>query len=365
MRHGWLRHGLIFGLFCAALPGATGGAFAETSPHAKVAPQAIDRVIRPGYERLDKAGEAESKAFDALCAKPSEEALIAARQSFGELVQAFGAVEFITFGPIAEGSRRERYLFWPDRRGAAQRQAQIIVNRRNADAATSDLLPRQSVAVQGLTALEYVLFGAGSDSLTSQAGAFRCRYGATIVGNLGQISDAVAEQWRNPNGFAGRLSQPKASDPVFRSPDDALALLLTTAIRGLGDISDTRLSPGLAASDGETPSNLFLFGRSGHDTAMLVADIEGLRALLAQSGLLALKPGLSVSPDTELGAVALTIRSLGPDLGSVVQTKEGRAKLMSALERIEAVQSVLSDELAPALGLRIEAAGTASARATP
>lgn len=359
MRHGAFRHGLILSLLVSTLAGAPGSALAETSPRAAIASQAIEKVIRPGYERLDKAGEAEAKAFDTLCAKPDEAALVAARQSFGELAQAFGAVEFITFGPIAEGSRLERYLFWPDRRGAAQRQAQIIVNRRNADAATSDLLPRQSVAVQGLTALEYVLFGAGSDNLTSQVGAFRCRYGATIVGNLGQISDAVAEQWRNPNGFAGRLTQPKPADPVFRSPDDVLALFLTTAVRGLDEIGDTRLAPGLAASQGETPSNLFLFGRSGHDTAMLVADIEGLRALLAQSGLLALTSALSLSPDTELGAVAVSIRSLGPDLGSVVQTKEGRAKLAAALERIKAVRAVLADELAPALGLRIEAARAA------
>ncbi|WP_062113345.1 imelysin family protein [Aureimonas sp. AU40] len=350
-----MRHSFRASIAACLVLSTGSAALAQTAPAAPtreaVVERAIESVIRPGYERLDKAGEVEAKAFTELCAKPDDAKLKAARQGFADLAQAFGAVEFIRFGPITEGSRFERYLFWPDRRGAAQRQAQIIVNRRDADAATSDLLPRKSVAVQGLTALEYVLFGNGSDALASQAGAFRCRYGATIVGNLGQISDAVAEQWRHPHGINERLTKPKPSDPTYRSTEDSLQELFATAVRGLTAIRELRILPGLNALPGETKTNLFLFGRSDHATAMLVADLDGLRALLADSGLLALKPGTSLDPAQELGAIALSIRALGPDLGQAAGTAEGEAVLRDALARIQTVETVLTNELAPALGL--------------
>lgn len=334
---------------CLAWP--TGGARAEAPTPEAVVERAIVAVIRPGYERLDRAGEAQARAFDALCQKPSADALLTARQGFSELTQAFGAVEFIRFGPMVEGDRFERYLFWPDRRGAAQRQAQIIVNRRDADAATSDLLPRKGAAVQGLTALEYVLFGAGSDALASAAGAFRCGYGATITGNLGQISDAVAEQWRGPHGISERLLNPKPSDPAYRSTKDSLSALLTVATEGLKTIREERIRPGLDAPNEATAANLFLFGRSGQATAMLAADLDGIRTLLADSGLLDLKPDTSLSPTQELGAIIVALRALGPDLGDVSETAKGEATLKETLARIETVEAVLSREIAPALGL--------------
>lgn len=335
---------------------ASAGHAAPLTPEASVSREAvvqraIESVIRPGYEQLDKAGEAEAKNFAALCAKPSAEALREAREGFASFSEAFGAVEFIRFGPIMEGERFDRFLFWPDRREATQRQAQIIVNRRDVDATTSDLLPRKSAAVQGLTALEYVLFGRGSDMLADRSGAFRCRYGATIVDNLGQISDAVAEQWRDPHGISERLLKPNPSDPRFRSEADALKAILDAAISGLQTIREERILPGLNARDGATAANLFLFGRSGHATAMLAADLGGLRVLLEESGLLDLASAPAPSPSAELGAIALSLRTLGPELGDVSETLKGEAVLREALVRIEAVELSLRTDVALGLGL--------------
>ena len=119
-------------------------------------------------------------------------------------------------------------------------------------------------------------------------------------------------------------------------------------------IREERIVPGLDARDGATAANLFLFGRSGHATAMLAADLGGIRALLEGSGLLDLASAPAPSPGAELGAIALSLRTLGPELGDVSETSKGDAVLREALARIEAVEQSLRTEVALALGLPAE-----------
>jgi predicted lipoprotein len=70
----------------------------------------------------------------------------------------------IRFGPVTEENRLERILFWPDRKGIGLKQVQAAIAGEDATAADPQTLPGKSVAMQGLGALEFVLFGTGSDS---------------------------------------------------------------------------------------------------------------------------------------------------------------------------------------------------------
>ena len=103
-----------------------------------------------------------STAEQALCAAPSQQALDAARQSFGETVDAWSAIEIIRFGPVTEENRLERMLFWPDRKGTGLKQVQAALAAKDATATDAGSLASKSVAMQGLGALEFVLFGTGA-----------------------------------------------------------------------------------------------------------------------------------------------------------------------------------------------------------
>ena len=76
--------------------------------------------------------------------------------------------------------------------------------------------------------------------------------------------------------------------------------------------------------------------------------------LLEESGLLDLASAPTPSPSAELGAIALSLRTLGPELGDVSETSKGEAVLREALVRIEAVELSLRTDVALGLGLAAE-----------
>jgi membrane protein implicated in regulation of membrane protease activity len=116
-------------------------------------------------------------------------------------VAAYGKVDFLRIGPLMEDNRADRLLFWPDRRGIGLKQVQAILAEE--DPAATDLagLQAKSVAVQGLGALEFVLFGTGAESLTSIEGSFRCAYGQTIAGNIAGMAKEMVAGWYVPGGY--------------------------------------------------------------------------------------------------------------------------------------------------------------------
>src|SRR6185312_7981565 len=102
-------------------------------------------------------------------------------------------------------------FFWPDPKGLGLKQIQDILAKRDASVTEPDQLAGKSVALQGLPALEYLLYGDGSESLTEgnrvvdgqeplpqldSAGDFRCSFALSIATNLERIARSVVEGWR-------------------------------------------------------------------------------------------------------------------------------------------------------------------------
>ncbi|RYE88254.1 MAG: peptidase M75, Imelysin, partial [Hyphomicrobiales bacterium] len=125
--------------------------------------KAVDSFIRPAFAQLAGRTVGLEKDIANLCEAPSATLLELTRQQFGKVVLAYSRVEFLRFGPLTEDSRAERMLFWPDRKGIALRQVQAMLAKHDETATRLAELRGKSIAVQGLGALEYVLFGDGAE----------------------------------------------------------------------------------------------------------------------------------------------------------------------------------------------------------
>ena len=183
-------------------------AAAEKKPSAIIG-QAIDGFIRPGYRDFHRATTDLTTTTQALCTAPSQEALDSARKAFGDAVDAWSTIEIIRFGPVTEQNRLERVLFWPDRKGTGLKQVQAALAAKDPSATDAAQLAGKSVAMQGLGALEFVLFGAGADALSGEGDAYRCAYGSAIAANLDGIitTDRARRRLRGvsrPNRIAHR-----------------------------------------------------------------------------------------------------------------------------------------------------------------
>ncbi len=321
-----------------------------------VVTRAVDEVIRPGYRALRASAAGAADAIGRLCETPSGSVLEEARGGFRSLAAAFARVEFVRFGPAAEDNRLERFLFWPDRRGIALRQIQAALADETATVPDAAEMRGRSVAVQGLPALEYVLFGTGAETLADPGGRRRCLFGKAIADNLTGIAGEIAAGWDASDGISRRLAEPNPADPDYRTVDDALGEVLATVTHGLEAVRDLRLRPALGEGPDAARPALLLLQRSGAERLTLLADVRGLGAILEGSGLLALLPEASrwVGPSIQLEfetADAILSRLADP-LSETIATEEGHSALATVALTLAGVQSTLATEVAPALGLR-------------
>lgn len=245
--------------------------------------RAIDGFVRPGYAALHDKASATAKTVQALCASPSQAHLEAARKDFSALVDAWSTVEIVQFGPIRENNRLERMLFWPDRKGIGLKQVQAALATGDATAADPAAIAGKSVAMQGLGALEYILYGTGADALAGADGDYRCAYGAAVAGNIETIAADVDAAWKKPDGFAAVWRDPGPDNPVYRDGAEAVTDLLGVLIDGLELVRDVRVKGFLGTNaDADKPKQA-IYWRSGKTADSLAANLDGMDRLFEVS----------------------------------------------------------------------------------
>ncbi len=246
---------------------------------------AIDGFIRPGYAAFHQATGELIEAEQALCAAPSQQALDAARQSFGKTVDAWSTIEIIRFGPVTEENRLERVLFWPDRKSTGLKQVQAAIAAKDETATEASSLAKKSVAMQGLGALEFVLFGTGSEGLAQPSEAYRCAYGAAIGGNLDTIAGELETAWAEPDGFARQWANPGPDDPLYRDGTEAVTELMDVFVTGFELVRDVRIGGFLGETPADDKPKQALFWRSAKTLDSIAANLAGMKELLEVSGL--------------------------------------------------------------------------------
>lgn len=317
--------------------------------------KAVDRFIRPGYRDFrDRAGDFE-EAMQALCTAPSQERLDAARGAFGKSVEAWSKIEIVRVGPAIEANRFERILFYPDRKGTGLKQVQAVLAKPDERATRVETLREKSVAMQGLGAAEFVLYGTGSELLLQEANGFRCRYGAAIAGNLAHLGSELAQEWDEPTGIQNAWKHPGADNPYFRDDREAMTALLGILVHGAETVRDQRIETFYKGEDARTSPRQAIFWRSGLTFASIRGNFEGIRALIDQSDMEELlDPGsrsIVTSVDFVLKSLIRVASTVDEDVEAATGTPEERSKLDFLLLNSKDLILRLNDDFGGALGL--------------
>jgi predicted lipoprotein len=268
-----MRALIVAGLITLASP-----VLADTAiPGKTIITSAIDGYIRPNFEQFAAATGVLKTDVDALCKTPSVDALGAVQAQFRATIAAFSRVEFVRIGPLGVGDRLERLLFWPDKKGIALKQVQGALAEKDATAATAESLQSKSVAMQGLVALEYLLFGTGSEELGTADGAYRCSYALASTSLIDGLATTIDAEWHDtsPDGPAHHMLDPQPTADDYRTGTEVLEKLAATLIHGTETIRDQRITPIL--SDGKPKPKSALFWRSGMTVPSLAGNFAGLR----------------------------------------------------------------------------------------
>jgi predicted lipoprotein len=328
-----------------------------TTTPSEVMRGAVNNFIRPAMADFGGKAAALSVAVDELCTTPSQASLSTADTAFGAAALAFGRIEAIRVGPLMEDNRAERLLFWPDRKGIALRQVQAILADQDESATSLETLKSKSVAVQGLTALEFVLYGTGFETLTAGEGNFRCRYGLAIAQSIAVVADELVTAWAADDGIALHLMKPSADFVDYRTPIEAQEELVGIIAHGIEAVRDTRLNPFLAKGGAAAKPKLALFWRSELTVPMLRANVAGLQSLFALSGIAGGVPpdhaDLTLAITAEFAkANAALARVIDPVETAVADPVQAQA-LSEVVTATQQLGALIGEQLSTALGLSV------------
>jgi predicted lipoprotein len=260
--------------------------------HATMVLDTIDKFIVPRVEAFAGKTAALATAVEAAC-QPGGAGASAAQAAFAETVRAWGGLDFIRFGPVSRDHRLERIFFWPDPRGFASRHLNGLLAARNPKPLEPGALAKQSVAVQGLPALEILLFdeknplGSGTD----EAAQYRCALAAAIAANLHTITGEISTGWTGDDGFRMKMLTPGSDNALYKDATETVREVAKAMAMGLELGRDRFILPELSAVTSDPPRRVRLaFERAGLTGAYLEASIVALKELFETLGLAAYVP---------------------------------------------------------------------------
>jgi predicted lipoprotein len=346
-----MRHLLATALLFASAVGA----HAKTD-HAAIARAALSEVIRPGYAALSQQADSLNDKIELLCKQPSAASLDASRDAFVAAVAAWSKVEILRFGPIATDHRYERIFYWPDPKGLGRRQIEKALSEQDESVTQPDALPAKSVALQGLPALEYLLYGDGAEALLtpSDGGAFRCAFASSVATNIDRIARAVAEGWREGAASSKAFLTPKPGS-LYRTSKEVILELFKSFTSGIELVRDQKLGKPLGASPEQARPKLAPFWRSGLSLSNAIGNLEGVRTLFADGGLAQIvadeSPGVENSVLFDLNHAIDVLQDIGEPMDEVVEDDALRGKIEALRVSLKSAGQTAAEEISRGAGL--------------
>jgi predicted lipoprotein len=343
-------------LVVAAPPRLPGHAAPATPAFPKLNARVIDKYVLPRFERLAEASGKLAEEVARAC-DGDEQRGAAVRKDFAAAVLAWAAVEFLRFGPMSEIGRPERFAFWPDPRGVTVRQVGALVAKRDATALDPALLAKKSAAVQGLTALEVLLYDEKHPFGDDEEARYRCKLALATAQSTHALAREILTEWQGEAGWRQRMIEPKPDDARYKAPEEPAGDFARALITGLQMIQDREVVPMIAAVATPDKPPRLPFARSGLTARYAAAGIASAQALYDTMGL-----GRGVPSDKAwmprwiTAAFGRLARDAPAAIEGIPRAKDDpdRARDLRMVRfHVEGIRKLVGRELAPAAGLMI------------
>lgn len=201
------------GLALVLLPAITPAA--EATAEFRLLETAVTTAIAPQHQILENQVYAMQLAGDAFCQNPDEAKFAALRETWRKAMQSWAALAPVNFGPIDDANTAWNFQFWPDPINLVERKFRFRINGQNP-AVHADDLAAASVAIQGFSALEYLLFDPAVGSLAHYRNQPPlCPVLVGTLSNLGRSARDLNAAWQHE--YPKRLLDPQReqSHPGF------------------------------------------------------------------------------------------------------------------------------------------------------
>ena len=320
--------------------------------------------VIPGYRKLVQATVELDRQATAYCGADRVVGLEELRGRFHDAMEAWMGVQHLRFGPVQFLLRYDRFAFWPDKRNTGGRHLSRLLAAGDESALEPQAFARGSVAVQGFSALERLLYEKDAETRFAEAGdatTFRCLVLQAITGNLAQMAAGTLEGWQGGEGAYRRVLETTGEDNAYYRDDKEATLDFFKAFHGsLQMIADLKLARPLGSEAAKAKSRRTESWRSGRSLDNVKANLRALEALyVGPAGFSTVV--VSNSRDAALDAVLrdrltaalAAAEAIRPPLSDALSDTEERPKVERLLAEVKALRELATSRLAVALDLPV------------
>jgi predicted lipoprotein len=330
------------GIFAAPAHAADFGAFNQTYAR---------NVVTPAFKKVAVETAKLAQAADDFAGTPSQDGFAALRVAFDSVSDAWMHAEMFRTGPLEQEQRDQRFLYWPERRNIVDKQLGQLLAAPDAQALMPAQFAHATVAVQGLPALERLLYGDNARQILSAGAEQKARIAVlqAIAHNLEILAREIAVAWEkagdNPAGFSH-----DPTEATTQAYGDILTEIQVIADRKVASVRGNDI-------DKARPHNAQQY-RSGRSLTDIRINLEALRAaVLGPDGFATLLPPDKAALKDEIAqAFAATMEAAGsvPEpLDAAVTDPEKRKSVDTLLTAANALRDLMTQKVPPALGLTV------------
>ncbi|CAE6904484.1 imelysin family protein [Vibrio sp. B1FLJ16] len=300
--------------------------------------QSVYEVEYQSAHRFLNQSQKLKQSFSAYCQAENRDQT-AVKQQWHETMRAWMALQGQERGPARALEQSWNVQFWPDKKNTTGRKMSSLINADHAW--ISEQISTQSVTVQGLGALEWLLYDESSTLATND---LTCSTGVSIAQNLQDKAQIIADSWaQNP---WKSLKKTEWESEYISLLSNQLEYSMKKLSRPMAKIGHPR--PYFSES-----------WRSGTSLANLKANLQSMQALYLANGSgldsLLREQGKVELADRVARQFELTLDTWPEEqsLFTALQTVDGYRNVLAQYNKLEQLKYLIHEEVAIELGVVI------------
>ncbi|MGP8307615.1 imelysin family protein [Vibrio sp. YIC-376] len=278
------------------------------------------------------------QAFSDYCKADTKNSVLV-KQQWHETMRAWMALQGQDRGPAGALEQSWNVQFWPDKKNTTGRKMSVLTKADHAW--NADQISIQSVTVQGLGALEWLLY---DNTSTLESNATTCSTSVAIAQNLNNKAQVIANSWaQNP---WKSMQKAEWESEYISLLSNQLEYSMKKLSLPLSSIGHPR--PYFSESWRSQTSLANVKANLESMQALYFADGKGLDALLREQGKESLADRVARQFDTVLDT--------WPDeqsLFAALQTVDGYRLVLAQYNKLEQLKYLIHEEVAIELGVVI------------
>ncbi|KAJ54364.1 hypothetical protein ACMU_18220 [Actibacterium mucosum KCTC 23349] len=253
---------------------------------------------------------------------------------------AWAPLDSYQFGPVEFNGAVLSVNFWPDKKNFTGRALAGLLKQPLQSQRDPATIAAASAAVQGLPAIEMLLFTEAPE----------CPAITGVSGFLAQMAQRLYDDWFGPDGWADLARAAGPDNPVYLSAEEFTKTLYTALDFGLIRISEQRLGRPLGTFDRSFPTRAEAW-RSGLSNAIIGAQLDGVAAMIREGF-----AGDIRDPDRAwvlkvIGQTQTRLDRVALPISDAVADPVSRVRVEVLKQKVDALRLSLAEDIGPGLGV--------------